>query len=156
MIELADQGNATALAHVKSAYKAAPSIVPTGSLLQQNAERAILASLLQERQPYARMMIERELEEMRTELAGEYPSALERLLVDRVVLCWLDATIADTVTATRLSDNVSLAQGQYYAQRSERAQRNFLRAVRTLAMVRRLGAPVLQLNVGAQQVNVTG
>jgi hypothetical protein len=42
-----------------------------------------------------RRTIEKEIERKRTEVAGETPSPLERLLAERVALCWLAANYAD-------------------------------------------------------------
>jgi hypothetical protein len=98
----------------------------------------------------------RKLELLRAELAGPSPTPLERRLVERVVACWLQVQDADIRYAQARGD-CSLAQGDYYQRRMDRAHRRFLSAVRTLAVVRRLALPVLlaQVNVAArQQVNV--
>jgi hypothetical protein len=154
MINRADGGNADALAHVKAAYKAVPSLVPMVGMLQHNAEQSILTGLLGDRQPYARMVIERQLDELKSELIGEHPSALERILAERVALCWLDALVADAEAAHRLQGSLPLAQAEYWQKRTERAQKNFLRAAKMLAVVRRLGVSAVQINVAEQQVNV--
>jgi hypothetical protein len=97
----------------------------------------------------------RKLQVLRRELAGPKPTALESLLVERVVACWLQVQHADTAYA-RL-ENATLAQGDYYQRRQDRAHKRFLGAVKALALVRRMAVPALvqQINVAAhQQVNV--
>jgi len=42
----------------------------------------------------------------------------------------------------------------YHLRRQDRAHRRFLTAMKTLATVRKLGLPVLQVNIGENQVNV--
>lgn len=51
---------------------------------------------------------------------------------------------------------LGLAQADYYRRCVDRAHRRYLSAIRTLALVRRLLRPVVaQVNIGAQQVNVS-
>ena len=40
--------------------------------------------------------------------------------------------------------------------RVDAAQNRYLKAVKTLAQIRKLGVPVVQINVAAQQTNVAG
>jgi hypothetical protein len=50
-----------------------------------------------------------------------------------------------------------MKQGMYWEQRQNAAQGRFLRAVETLARVRRLNKrPPVQINIGGQQVNIAG
>jgi hypothetical protein len=91
------------------------------------------------------------VKELQSALLGKSESALDRLLVDRVLVTWLHVYHADMVAAQ--STNVSVPQAEYQERRQERAQRQHLAAIRTLAQVRRLGV-ALQINIGAQQVNV--
>jgi hypothetical protein len=88
-------------------------------------------------------------------LAGPQPSLLERLLVERIVLCWLHLYYAETIYAQHMKD-LSIRQAEFHQSRISKAQARYLSAIRTLAQVRRLGVPAIQVNVGQQQVNVTG
>jgi hypothetical protein len=85
------------------------------------------------------------------ELAGPQPSPLERLLVERIVLCWLHLYSAEALYAQR-RQNLSLRQAEFHEQRLSKAQARYLAAIRTLAQVRRLGVPAVQVNIGQQQV----
>jgi hypothetical protein len=95
----------------------------------------------------------RKLELMRTELGGPNPTPVERLLIERVVTCWLQLQDAD-VRFTQATD-LSLSQGEYHQRRIDRSHKRFLSAVKALATVRRLAVPVLigQVNIAKQQVN---
>src|SRR5262249_19521193 len=100
----------------------------------------------------------RKLELLRQELAGPTPTPLERLLVERVVACWLQVQYADG-RLFQQEAKPTPAQGEYLQRSGDRAHKRFLSAVRTLALVRRLALPVLvqQINVAAkQQVNAGG
>jgi len=155
--ERADQGDKEALKLALEAHQAVPRLWPKAGVLRDNAERSILDALLREgRQPFTRATIEHQLDQMRADLCGENPTPLERILVDRVVLCWLDAMYADTVRAQRLAGDCSFRQAEFFQRRAEAAQRQFLRAVTTLATVRRLTGPVVQLNVAQKQINLAG
>jgi hypothetical protein len=50
-------------------------------------------------------------------------------------------------------DGMSLAQSEHAQRRIDRAHRRFLSTVKTLAVVRGLALPALQINVARQQVN---
>jgi hypothetical protein len=49
---------------------------------------------------------------------------------------------------------LTLAQADYRQRTRDRAHRRYLSAIRTLALVRKLAAPVLQVNIAKRQVNV--
>lgn len=97
----------------------------------------------------------RKLESMRAELAGPSPTPVERLLVERIVACWLQVQDADVRYAQNQKD-CTFAQGEYHQRRQDRAHKRYLSAIKTLAVVRKLAVPVLQLNIARKQVNVAG
>ena len=102
-----------------------------------------------------RSLLERELltarvAALRAELAGPHPSPVERLLVERVVACWLQVYHADRFYYR--TEDLSLSQGDYYQRRQDRAHRRLLFAIKTLATVRRLALPI-RVNM---DVNVAG
>jgi len=86
------------------------------------------------------------------DIVGPAPTPLERLLADRIVLCWLQVHYADIVCARVQGGTVQ--QREYYQRCQERAQRRYLSAIRSLACVRRLLRPDVQVNIAARQVNV--
>jgi hypothetical protein len=96
----------------------------------------------------------RKLDLMRAELAGDKPTPLERLLADRVEACWLHLHHLEAVYAGKGS--MSLELGSYYQRSISAAQKRYLAAIKTLALVRRLAVPVLQVNIARKQVNVAG
>jgi hypothetical protein len=96
----------------------------------------------------------RKLEQLRGELAGPNPMPVERLLVERIVACWLQVQDADVRYAQ--AKNLSLEWGEYYQRRMDRAHRRYLSAIKALATVRKLALPVLQVNIAEKQVNLAG
>ena len=87
-------------------------------------------------------------------MAGEDPSPLERLLAERVALCWLAANYADAEYTRKLNAGMSFRDGDYLARRCEQTNRQLLKAIESLARVRRLLTP-MQVNIGQNQINVT-
>src|SRR5207237_586043 len=75
---------------------------------------------------------------LRRELAGDDAPPLERLLAQRVALCWLALHYAETVYAQAMGE-LSLRQADFHQRRISAAQGRYLAAIRALAAVRRLG-----------------
>jgi hypothetical protein len=96
-----------------------------------------------------------ELKILHSELAGPSPSPLERVLVQRAVICWLWMQDADLryANARQQEGGLDLDLHEAHQRRQDRAHRRFLSAVRTLALVRKLALPAVQVNIGGQQVN---
>jgi hypothetical protein len=53
-----------------------------------------------------------------------------------------------------LAGQHSFKLGEYHQKRVDACQRRYLRAVETLARVRRLGVSPVQVNIGDKQVNI--
>jgi hypothetical protein len=156
-MKLAERGDEKALAIVKDLYKELPHLWPKANLLQRNAELDLINLMTNGgKQLHSKLVIEHQLNQMRADLAGPDATPLEQLLVDRVVVCWLDCMYADLLKVKRLTGHHSVSEGEYFSRRAEQAQRQFLKAVRALAMVRRLRVPAIQVNLANQQVNVAG
>jgi len=51
-------------------------------------------------------------------------------------------------------ESISLELGTYYQRSISSAQKRYLSAIKTLALVRKLAVPVLQVNIAKKQVNV--
>jgi hypothetical protein len=82
------------------------------------------------------------------------PSSLERLLADRVAIGWLSLTVAEATYHQALERGLSPSDDTFHQQRIERVQRRYLLAIKTLAQVRKLGVPALQVNIGEKQINL--
>jgi hypothetical protein len=80
--------------------------------------------------------------DLRSNLAGENPSALDVLLAERVVLAWLFANWSEYQYAG-LAAGLSIKETELHLKRIEMANRNLLAAARTLAKVKRAKLPDL-------------
>jgi hypothetical protein len=81
----------------------------------------------------------RKLSALKSELMGESPSALEKLLVDRVASSWLHVNYYDALLVQ--SKKCSPAQIRLLQQQQDAAHRRYLAAIKTLATVRKLLTP---------------
>jgi hypothetical protein len=92
----------------------------------------------------------RALAARRRELAGPAPSALEAILAERLAICWLAVHMYEAVYA-RLHGSLSIAEDEFHQRRIDAAHRRMLAAARTLAAIRKLEMPSLQVNVAQNQ-----
>ena len=86
---------------------------------------------------------------LQEELEGPTPSVLERLLAERVVVCWLELQCLDPALSGQ--KEIPLRVAEFHDRRRDRAHRRYLAAIRSLATVRRLVIPSVQVNIGAKQ-----
>ena len=101
-----------------------------------------------------REALTQKMELLRTELAGPTPTPIERLLVERVVACWLQVQDADVRYAQ--AKDLSVKWYEYYQRRMNHSHKRYLSALKTLALVRKLAVPVLQINIAKKQTNIAG
>jgi hypothetical protein len=88
-------------------------------------------------------------------LAGPAPSPLEGLLVGDILTCWLDLD-RWRLLSVALDKAPTRGDAQTVQRRVDAAHQRWLKAVKTLAQIRKLGVPVVQINLAAQQTNVAG
>lgn len=147
VVDSANEGDETALADVRYMLETspAPTIAALGGDLAEQAE-AILISKITGEQVTVRESLQAKLKMLRAELSGPNPNPIERLLVDRVVACWLQLAHADALVAQ--AEQVTFTEGDYRQRRQDRAHRRYLSAVKMLAVVRKLALPIrVDLNV---------
>ena len=159
--ERAEAGEEGARRELRRAVReSGPEVIARASDVGRKANR-MLAKTAGGGEPLIEEALYAKLDLMRAEIAGEAPTALEVLLTERVVSCWMlvelfDALMAgqlwrDTPTEKRVGERTL----RYYLRWQESANSRFLAAVRELARVRKLqaGAPAVQVNT---QVNILG
>jgi hypothetical protein len=95
-----------------------------------------------------------ELNTLRTSRAELGDGALERMLAARVALTWFALHRAEVCRAGKWRDGCSVESGDFWDRHVSRLNEDFLRASKALAKVRHLRRPAVQVNIGAQQVNV--
>ena len=94
---------------------------------------------------------------LRKDLGYGTAPMLEQLLIDQIVVCWLQMYLTQQAYTGNMAGSLTLTQGDYWERRLTTTQGRYLRAMETLARVRRLARVTpLQVNIGGQQVNVAG
>jgi hypothetical protein len=117
-------------------------------------ERAWLRALAGENL-VSQEILERQLGMMKDQLAGLESTPLEQLLVERIVVCWLQVQQAELRAAGRMGHHgMVLSHAEEY--RLNQVHRRFLMAVKSLAQVQKLLRPgaAIQVNIAQQQVNM--
>lgn len=151
------EGDAAASKALIEVYNAVPRLWEELDVLRQTAERSwmdLTAPPIGSGRGFTREGIRRELERVRRDAAGAEPSPVERMLADRIALSWLQANHADSEYAQRLMEGMTFTASEFYQKRCERAQRQLLKAIQTLATVRRLLGPTIQVNMAEKQINL--
>jgi len=151
LLEYAGKGDRAAISELRELFNAKPSLWEIVGNLATQAE-CTLVKVASADNTLAKEAMYKKLKAMKEELAGSAPTPLEQLLVERVVACWFQVHYADVIYTQNMK-GISLEQGNYYQQRQDRAHRRYMSAIRTLAQVRRLLIPPVQVNIGNQQVN---
>ena len=100
----------------------------------------------------------RRLDAMERAMAGPDPSPLERVLAQQAAICWMQLYHFEQKYAARMNiepqDSLGFQQEEFYQKRVACAQRRLESAIKTLAQVRRLQLPTVQVNIADKQVNV--
>ncbi|HKB39453.1 MAG TPA: hypothetical protein VKD72_23655 [Gemmataceae bacterium] len=132
LVAQANRGDKAALADLRGYLTQHPEVWQTCGDLGKCAERAWL--LLFSQEALGTESIKRHIEQLRADLAGPSPTPVERLLVNRVVVCYLALHQAELVSAR--PDPSSPAQVAIRLKRCESTQRRYLGALRMLALLR--------------------
>ncbi len=126
-----------------------PELLQLAGMRAADAEQSILAAGCSQN-----ALIEEtaraEMESMRAALTLPGDGPLERLLVERLVLCWAGVTTADVCRADLFSVGATHATLAFHDGHVSRLNADFLKSARSLAAVRRLLTPGVQVNLAAQ------
>jgi hypothetical protein len=141
LVAAAQAGDAAALPALRKLLRERPEVWREIGELSQRAEDALL-DLAGPDQVLIKESIRLKLAELRDELGSSTAPALERLLVDRVTLCWLQVHLVELalVEVQRCGQQATPA-GKEALKRLDGAHRRFLTSVRTLAVVKKLLKP---------------
>ena len=102
-----------------------------------------------------RILIETGIDDRKKDFGYKDAPAIEKLLIEQIIVCWVLLQKAQVLYAVAQQPGVALPEADYWERRVSAANTRFLRASETLARVRKLsGLGVVQVNIGAQQVNV--
>ena len=117
-------------------------------------ERSMIETYAGEDGRVVRETMPHTLEALRAKLAGESPSPLEQLLVERIAATWLQLHYFETLYTQNI-DKLTILQSEFHQKRIDRAHRRHLSAIKTLAQIRKMG-PAVQINIAEKQINTAG
>lgn len=150
----AQEGDEGAIPKLREILDKAPSLARRLMDPARIAERSAVDLYSSKEDLLVQEAIPRVLQQMRSELEGENPTPLERLLVERVAATWLQVQCYETLYAQNVK-KLTMAQGEHHQKRIDRAHNRYLSAVRALAQIRKMG-PAVQINIAEKQINTAG
>jgi hypothetical protein len=106
-----------------------------------------------------RIGAELRIDQLRVGLGYDEATTLEQLLIDDIVLCWIDYYRMEISYAQNTKETFALTSMEQWEQVLASKQRRYHRAIESLARVRRLlnlPGPQFTFNVADKQVNVNG
>jgi hypothetical protein len=110
--------------------------------------RRFLAKRMCGRALYSAELLNRQAEELAAAVVGPNPSPIERLLGERVAIGWMQVQQADARLAHLPTD--------FDLRLADAVHRRYFAALKALAAYRKLPRAAVQVNIGEQQVNVSG
>jgi hypothetical protein len=138
LVQRAEQGDESVLGELRAALAVNPWVWERFGDLGQQSQAAWL-QLIAGKNLLLLESTRRRAEQLRGELAGPGASPVERLLVERVIACWLQTNYADAAYAQMKGNS----PGQHAAalRRQGAAQQRYLQAMRALVTIRKLLRP---------------
>jgi hypothetical protein len=152
LLRKAEKGGRTVLPALRQWMDRTPGYCEAVGDLAKVAREALIAHASGGKNLLVRETLTRKCAALSQELMAVTPSPIERLLVERIVMCWLQLYYAECIYVQSLESSLSIRQAEFHQQRISKAQARYLSAIRTLAQFRRLGVPAVQVNIGQQQV----
>src|SRR5262249_6069492 len=133
LVNRAQNGDETVLPALREILKTPALVDVLGGDLARQAQLTLIAKFSGKSLVFKESLT-RKLELLRVELGGANPTPLERLLVERIVTCWLHLHHLEQLYAQK--DSMSLELATYYQRSIDRAQKRYLSAIKALAQVR--------------------
>jgi hypothetical protein len=96
--------------------------------------------------------IVQKLDSLKASLEGSNLTPIERLLAERTSLCWFIVNRYENAYAN--AEGWSITHADLQQRKIDKAHARFLSSLLTLARVRKLALPTLQVNIGQNQVNM--
>jgi hypothetical protein len=133
LVQRANGGDQVAIQDLRSILQNRPELVDHLANITSHALLALIRAIAGTNQ-LVHASLEMKMEQLQTELLGPNPSTLERLLVGRVVVSYLET---EYLTAKYAADGTgNLATAKFAVQAKLAAQRRFESAVKSLMLVR--------------------
>jgi hypothetical protein len=154
LYELANTGNADALKLLRKRCLDKPEI--TGVL----GDMALWARISRVNQMVGTKALGRDftvqekVKAIERQLEGSNPTPLERLLIERILICWID--VQDHELRYAALSGSTFNQYEWRSRMLDRAHGRYLSAIKALANIRRLHLSIVQVNIADKQINTVG
>jgi hypothetical protein len=135
LLERARRGNEAVLPQLREMLDTEPGLWRHFGDLAFHARRCWI-DLIADADLALKESISRRVEELGRELSGVRPSAMEKLLVERILASWLQLEHAEIAAAQAKTPSVAVAG--FVQKRLDRAHHRFLTSLGALATLRRL------------------
>jgi hypothetical protein len=155
-IKLANMGDFTVLPQLRKLFDERPDLWRQFGDLAFRAEQSLIG-LVSGHSELAKEAIRRKLAELKAGLMTASVSPLEKLLIERVSICWLQVHMADLDAAgIQTKDQKANRDDTQATRRLDRAQQRYLASIKVLATVQKLLRPVPSpLDLAARTVSET-
>jgi hypothetical protein len=102
--------------------------------------------------------LRQEILSLASDLAGPAPSPVEQSLATTAALAWFTLRLFEVryPGSPASEGGLSIKLAEFQQRRIDRAHRRYLATLKTLATVRKLDLPTVQINLARQQVNLAG
>lgn len=134
LVNQANAGDADSLNELRTLLDGHPEIWQKVGDLATHSEATLIA-LIAGNDKLLSESLARQVTQIRAEVFGPEPSRLERMAVDRLVVCWLQLQFSDRLAA---QPGITLAMERHLRRWQDQAHRRYMAAVRSLMLVQRL------------------
>ena len=152
--DAANAGSDEALELLRTQHKESPDTLFGIGDLARNARDCRIARMLGDKAEGTKLAVRTKSADIIKKVAGDSPTPLERLLAERIAMCWLDVQDHEHQYAALTND--TFAEYEWRSRMLDRAHNRYMLAIKTLATVRRLNLPIVQVNIAEKQINTVG
>ena len=133
IVKSANGGDENALSQLRTLLDSHPQLWTAVGDLTQHAILAMIRAIANG-SALVSESLQRKANELRCDLLGDRPSALEKLAAERVLVCWLESQFLEAKFASDSGQN--LATARYVALAKSRAQQRFDSSMKSLLLIR--------------------
>jgi hypothetical protein len=151
VVRRAEAGDESSLPALRQLLDGSPALVEVLGNMAHQVEATLLGNAAGQSLAFKEAAT-RKVAALRKDLAGPDAPPLERLLADRIALCWL--SVHDAEVRFAQARDLTIKQAEFWQKRIDAAHRRYLSAVKALATIRKLAVPAVQVNIAKKQVNV--
>jgi len=97
---------------------------------------------------FSREAMLRRCKSLAAELAQPNDGPLERILIEQITLCWLRMGVAEQKYTAATTQDCSIRVADHWEKKLSSTQKRYTRAIESLARVRKLMRPKVQVGIG--------